>query len=571
MPARYDNPKHLKLRVGQRVQHAATGEPHGTRPLYGDVVDIQPSPTGKDTHVIVMWYPHDGAPPTRAHYIVTSLAERMMYLTTIVGKPYIPGVDPPRAFGALKRKRTATPEADTTASPAVPPVPPTTTTPILPMSNQTEKNAAIAAAIADALAATVPNADTITAFATNAAVEAVSALEPSIKSRLDEAEAVFTAMANKTDELVARLTADIERALINDPKTRGRVRHALSASGAETGKKGQESGNVILDALSQFYSPGCEAPANVLLASPPSFGKSFSIRLLGELYDEFYEHGCSDDMDEISTLLGSPVPDGKGSFIVVDGVLTQAVRSAAMGKTVLLLLDEVLRLTPRAQEWLLTFLTGVKHTDGTRTYRLRTRRAMTDGTLEVIECPTQNLHIVAATNLSVLTPIEAFWSRWETVRVDFTMEQATATAKGILASAGVADPGSKLAKTWAGIVNESRTVVSKGALRFPVDFRMLERAAMLSDGTVWSTARLAKARLVDNTANWNADTGDTDPHSQSAATAWEKRLETLANEAEAAAAGAAAKKAERQAQKEAAAKQAEEQASSSETTVEASK
>lgn len=290
------------------------------------------------------------------------------------------------------------------------------------------------------------------------------------------------------------------------------------------------SGNIIVEQLTRYYTPGQDAPANVLVASPPSLGKSFAIRLLGQSYDRYLEHGCSDDMDEISTLLGSPIPDGNGGFLIVDGVLTEAMREAAAGRTVLFLLDEVLRLSPRAQEWLLTFLTGVKTPEG-RVYRLRTRKAL-GGSLEMLQAPCANLHIVGATNLGVMSPVEAFWSRWETIRIDFSLATAKATGKAILASVGIPDPSDKLAVLWAAIVNESRKAVAENHLRFPVDFRILERAALLSPvASAGAVAEWASNRIADNVAEWNVDTGDAEGHSVATCVPWVTKLKTFAAEA----------------------------------------
>lgn len=291
------------------------------------------------------------------------------------------------------------------------------------------------------------------------------------------------------------------------------------------------SGNIIVEQLTRYYTPGQDAPANVLVASPPSLGKSFAIRLLGQSYDRYLEHGCSDDMDEISTLRGCPIPDGNGGFVVVDGVLVEAMRDAAAGRTVLFLLDEVLRLSPKAQEWLLTFLTGVKTPEG-RVYRLRTGRAVGGGVFEVLTAPCANLHIVGATNLGVMSPVEAFWSRWETIRIDFSLATAKATGKAILASVGIPDPSDKLAVLWAAIVNESRKAVAENHLRFPVDFRILERAALLSPvASAGAVAEWASNRIADNVAQWNVDTGDADGHSVAVCVPWVTKLKTFAAEA----------------------------------------
>jgi hypothetical protein len=321
------------------------------------------------------------------------------------------------------------------------------------------------------------------------------------------------------DDLRTTLATVSAALAVATPAVKSRVRAALAAS---------LDPNPIVDALAAFYTVGEEAPANVLLCSPPSLGKSYGVRTFAAGYDLYLEHGCSDDMDEIATLLGSPMPDGKGGFVTVDGVLTQAVRSASQGKNVLFLLDEVLRLAPRAQEWLLSFLTGVKRPDGTRCYRLRTRRVDADGALEIIECDAARLHIVGATNLGMIQPVEAFWSRWETVRLDFTPATVQSVATAILAAHGIPDAGDVLAKAWAHIVTESRKAVAEGTLRFPVDMRMLERAAQYAtEPTVQAVGAWAAQRMADNVAHWNADLGDTLPQSVAVCDSWAHMLRSL--------------------------------------------
>lgn len=283
------------------------------------------------------------------------------------------------------------------------------------------------------------------------------------------------------------------------PVERARIEIAVAASS-----------NPILSKLLPYYQPGVEAPANVCLAAPPSIGKTFAIRELGKSYDRYLEHGCTDDIDEIATLLGGPVPDGEGGFLVVDGVLTQAVRAAASGETVLLLLDEVFRLGERAQEFLLSFLTGTKTAAG-RVYRLRTRK-VDGGVLEVIECPVANLHLVAATNLGARTPVEAFWSRWEVVRIPFDPDTVRSVATSIAASYGVAD-ASTLGDRFMGAVLVARAGVADGSLRYPLDLRALERACQLAAPTAEAVCKFIADRVSDLCAHWGVDSGETDPAS----------------------------------------------------------
>lgn len=429
--------------------------------------------------------------------LLTRSPERLATSTLIErlrGKPYVAGYDEPRKMGSRKD---GTSTATRTARLARPTPTPSSLTELM-TNTKLDKDALTAAIVAALAAAPASNSEDMTKVAEHVADRI---LKKSVEPRIAKLEGAIEPLLN---------------AATGESKTTARMRVAATVA----------SGNVFLDKLTKFYQPGKEAAANVLLASPPSFGKSYAIRMLGDSYDVYLEHGCSDDMDEIATLLGSPVPDGKGGFVVVDGVLTEAVRAAESGKTVLLMLDEVLRLTPRAQEWLLTFLTGVKR-GGKRFYRLRTRHAI-DGNLEVIECPSENLHIVAATNLSIISPIEAFWSRWETVRVEFTVKLAEAQGKAILDSYGVSDPDDKLSKTFAGIINESRQRVADSKLKYPADFRILERAAACAPRPDRSAvAKFLADRLSDNVANWNPDTGDLVAESEAVVVPWKTKLMSL--------------------------------------------
>jgi hypothetical protein len=294
---------------------------------------------------------------------------------------------------------------------------------------------------------------------------------------------------------------DVLASLKSDPLAKAKIVTAVAASK-----------NPVVEYLSHFYTVGHEAVANVCLAAPPSIGKTFAYRQLGKAYDVYLEHGCTADSEEINTMLGSTAPDGKGGFVVFDGVLTQAVRAASTGKNVLFLLDEVFRLSERGQEFLLTFLTGVKTPDGKK-YRLRTRRVMADGTLEVIECDAKHLHIGAAVNLSARTPSEAFWSRWHHKRLAFDTATVKATALAFAASFGVVDADDMAEKFTAAVV-ASRSAVADGSLKYSLDFRALENALEWSARTGSLAAAVICAAIADSVearcAHWGIDSGETD-------------------------------------------------------------
>lgn len=423
-------------------------------------------------------------------------------LQSIKGRPFVPGADDRRhdlnGTGESHGDEGGDEGEPETPAPRVAPAVRPPVTPVAP-SAAAEALGKLAGALGVSLGGGLGEDDVreLIAESVDPLAESVAVMSgdtASLSTRVTEAE-------RKLEDALAALASAT-------PATRAKVRTAVMGT--------KPTGNPIADALAQFYAVGEDRGINVMLASPPSLGKSYAVREFGRAYDCYLEHGCSDEMDEISTLLGSPVPDGDGGFVIVDGVLTQAVRTASEGKSVLLLLDEILRLPSKVQEWLLSFLTGVKRPDGSRAYALRTRRVLPDGMLETIVCPAANLHIVAATNLGMIAPVEAFWSRWETVRFAFdpatVRHVATAVIGAYFGATGA--KGDRLAATWTAIVTESRKEVAKGTLRFPADIRMLERALSCdTSGDLTAVAKTLASRLTDNLAHWSADLGDTDPES----------------------------------------------------------
>jgi len=500
------------FRVGQRIRTTSSAPTFAVAPCDADGTPQEHEGTssvkanncyadvlvaGSGTVDVILYVPRDGKLERfLARYCSTDRFE------SVRGKPMLPGIDD-RRRGSSEAATAAPRSAKTASDPDVDALLGSLRDALTAKTGSIDEDAV--RSLVDGMLDPLRNGITD-------AVEAADAIDERLSSRCN-------ALGSNISDLRGRLEAVSHALHTATQATRARVRVALAAG---------SDPSPIVEALGKFYTPGEEAPANVLLCSPPSLGKSYGVRTFAAAYDAYLEHGCSDDMDEIATLLGSPMPDGKGGFITVDGVLTQAVRTASQGKNVLLLLDEVLRLAPRAQEWLLSFLTGVKRPDGTRCYRLRTRRVDADGALEVLECDAARLHLVGATNLGMLQPVEAFWSRWETVRLDFTPATVQAVAAAILAAHGIPDSGDVLAKAWAQIVTESRSAVAEGKLRFPVDMRMLERAAQFAETpSVAAVGKWAADRLADNTAHWNADLGDTDPQSVAVCDGWTSMLRSL--------------------------------------------
>ena len=339
----------------------------------------------------------------------------------------------------------------------------------------------------------------------------------SVESALDNRQsAIEAAMQSRLETALAPVQPMLD-ALANDATVNTSPRTPVISAVA--------AGNPLMTKLAPYYQPGKDVGVPVLVTSPPSFGKSYTIRELGKSYDVYLEHGCSDDMDEIATMQGTPSPDGEGGFAIADGVLAEAVRAAAEGKTTLVLLDEVLRWPETVQAWLLTFMTGFQH-NGEKWYRLRTRHVV-DGSWEVIECRAHYLHIVAAANLTMTMPVQAFWSRFWKIRVEFSKAYCETTAAAILNAKGITHSG-KLAKTFANVMNESRVSVKQAKTAQPVDFRLLEFAAMTApDPTEKSVGQRIAEGISDAVAVWDGDLGDTDTDSAALANGWANALRTL--------------------------------------------
>lgn len=364
------------------------------------------------------------------------------------------------------------------------------------------------AGLADALAGML-------AAATTGPVEALRAWTgehiAELRTRIDTIPGGVAEAVAKIDVVAAKVAAlgDLEKlaALAADVSARAGARLPVLAAAAR-----DASGP--LARLLPYYSPGQSNGGTVVcMCAPPSYGKSWSIRRLGESYDAFLEHPCTSDLDEGARLLGTVAPDGRGGFVTVDGALVEGVRRAASGENVLLFLDEIFRLAERVAETLLTFLVprGAE-------YVLRTRRPTPEGGWETLRCPVERLHIVSAANLGPVPPLEAFWSRLHVIRLAWSEASAAETAGAILRAYGVADDAGTLAGTWARAMGASRSYFASGKLQAPLDFRVLERACRhAASPTRADVLAYARGAVPDQLAQWHADTGDVLPASLAAA------------------------------------------------------
>jgi hypothetical protein len=330
-----------------------------------------------------------------------------------------------------------------------------------------------------------------------------------------DANAIVTAAADAVKAQVADIDAKMTtaaaqiaslcQAAVSAPQIRARVAAQVSRQSSP-----------VLSRLDGLYTPGvAQDPLHACLLSPPGLGKSFWVRKLAAAYDVFIEHGCSNDSEEVNTLKGGATVRGDGSFLVYDGRITEAVRAAAAGKNTLLFLDEVLRLSDRAQNVLLTFLTGVKKPDGSRVYEWTSKQTDASGaSIEVIQCPVERLHIIGAGNLNA-APVEAFKDRWELIRVQYDEALVQDTAYAILTSFGI--QCRELPRRFAMAVSATRTLASQGVVKWSLSSRAIERAAIrahikgVTDEK--EVGQMVADFVPDSCASWDARTSDIDVQS----------------------------------------------------------
>ena len=316
------------------------------------------------------------------------------------------------------------------------------------------------------------------------------------------------------------------------------IKDLMSSNSTNTKRlpvKVEAKNNSIVDAMVDYYIPEKENITNLLLLSPPSFGKSHGVRIIAKAYKNFVEHNCSEDPEEIDNLIGSVKPDpSNGKFLVIDGKLTEAVRAASNNEPTLILFDEVLRWNDTTQSFMLTFLAGFdKNINGNleQWYKLTTKNSV-NGKMEVIECSAKYLHIVGAANLTNIIPVQAFYSRWEPKRFSFTEDFCKYTAKSILDRfSNTMDQIEieKLIDIVYCLIKVTRENVVNGSLEMPVDFRYFKRALSNSDGSFKNICHNLKSKLIDNCSNWNPDTGETEKDSIEACNGIVTAIEVVEN------------------------------------------
>ena len=149
---------------------------------------------------------------------------------------------------------------------------------------------------------------------------------------------------------------------------------------------------------------------------------------------------------EAMDLKGNLLPfekNGEKNFIWVDGPLTQAFRRAAAGEKVILFIDELLRMSKSAQSLLVPALT----TDIHGNYVLDTGRVIdvVDGVgkTECIKAPSQNLWVLATTNMGAEygTPDmeSALEDRFELIEKNNSLDKIIRVLKEIAETKGFGD------------------------------------------------------------------------------------------------------------------------------------
>lgn len=326
-----------------------------------------------------------------------------------------------------------------------------------------------------------------------------SVSEEEIQELIDEAVAPVRDSVNDLETFVAGLNVKM-----GTPQGRSTVVNAV-----------QRSKNVILDKILNYYPTGGTC-TQCLVTSPPSYGKTFAIRKLGEQYDVFLKHSCAERESEEQILIGGPQADASGQWKVQDGVLTEAIRHASQGKRVLLFLDEIMRWKLELQDSLLDLLQSSVDNQGNEFHELRTPH-MVNGQQEVLRCSTDNLHIIGAGNREGNPITPAFDDRFHSVDVKYVESEYKEIARENLISKGVKDADA-IAEVYAPATTAARKLYNEMRLRKPLSIRYLRRAVDMTyqntgDAKADDVLQWMVQHLEDNHVTWDARTGDPVPDS----------------------------------------------------------
>lgn len=227
----------------------------------------------------------------------------------------------------------------------------------------------------------------------------------------EKTEAAIEALGNSFTGAVAEVAAfrvDLDDVTKGMLEIKSQVEAALASGGKAAAKvlapvfaaKASTSGDPVTAVLEQFAMPG-NSLKPILVKGDAGAGKTYAARAWKhdagfDFYVEYGVHASTEPAD----LLGNPHP----SVSWIDGPLTQAFRQAALGKSVLLVLDEIYRAMATTRTILLTCTSPATTPSGEKVYRLTTGRPIVDPETgvhqsEVIEAPCRNIAIVATTNV----------------------------------------------------------------------------------------------------------------------------------------------------------------------------
>jgi MoxR-like ATPase len=275
-----------------------------------------------------------------------------------------------------------------------------------------------------------------------------------------------------------------------------------------------ESDPAFMDALVQAYDSALEGAAAVeemkgeilslvemafqtpvLIEGDRGSGKTTAVRQFARQGNLTYIEMGGHEGIEAPDLLGYLVPLSSSQMVWKDGPLAEAFRKARTQKVVLLL-DEILRIPSRELSILLT-----ARSPDEGVYRLRTGRVMTvdDGvaTEETLECPTENLFVVATTNVGAEYSVDeidpAVAERFMPLRKDTELSEL----KLILdAEVKKKKLPKKVSKACSDFFVKMKDAQFKGLIHRTPTTRTLVRAILLSGGEAASVKRALQTQAL---------------------------------------------------------------------------